>query len=87
MIRAYKGKENKICSTTLIIESVNNELPHGQRVLESDWKGSSISSLGLTLLVSDTLGPFDARSVAPETCIFLGPTTKDVCISDRWGLG
>lgn len=65
-------KETKCMPNTLIIDSFSDEIPQRQRTFVSDWKGiSSISPLIFTLLLSETPCPFDAKSGAAETCIFL----------------
>lgn len=58
-------------SFTCIIESVSRELPQTHRTFTSCRKESSGSPL---TLVSELTCPFDAKSLAPDTCIFLWNT-------------
>lgn len=76
------SREREKASTinyTLIIDSISNEFPQRHRTFASGWKCSSISPLTFTLLLSDTPGALDAKSVAPDTCIFLGIQKMHVC--------
>lgn len=61
---------------TMIIESVSRDLPQGHLTLVSDLKGSSSSPFIFTLMLSVAPCPFDDKSVAPDTCIFLKHKTK-----------
>lgn len=67
-------EENSIKGTvwhTLIIDSVCKPFPQRHRTFVSNCKESSVSPFTCTLLLSETPWPLVAKSVAPETCIFL----------------